>query len=142
MRIYGVESKKTIKVLNFIERNSKESNLESITEIKINEFSCDRGEVACVFPNEKSTIYLAPEFFSLSLVEQAGTIIHEIAHHKYGYGHVRCLSKKIINTECDNLSLSPFGTELKFYQTLIKKNKNIKNLNLLIRKTQVRINKI
>lgn len=124
-------------------KNHPQKSLEGIRVVHVSKNNCHFGEVACVNADRKETIYLNHHFFKLSFVEKLGTMIHEMAHHKYGYQHIRCESKIIKNIDCDDDLNSAFGDELRFYKSLLKEqDRPGKKLKDLIIKTEIRINSL
>lgn len=133
----------------------KKSGLEEIfpffkyvKKINVTKGNCSYGKIACVVPERKSTVFLNYDYFRLDKVDRVTTLLHESAHHRYGYFHVNCLSEKITNKDCDESLDSPFGIEYNAIEYLYrrksiakdiyeKKKKNISHrINSLVKKSK------
>lgn len=134
--------KKSLKLIQWFEKNGYK-DFNQISEIDIAQGNCSLAQVACANPAYKKTIFLNYNFFQMSFLEQLGTIVHEAAHHRFGYQHIACTSKLIRNTDCDHDMYSAFGEEYKFYQSLKPEQNFSKNAVIrLLKNTRVRINTI
>lgn len=135
---YIKEMKKSLDFLNQFYTNP----LKKISIINISKKNCGVGQVACVFPDKKASVYINPSFFKLGELEQSGTLVHEMAHHIFGYEHVSCTSKLISNKECDDGIRSAFGEELIFYKKMRQNKDFFNDAQRLIYLTKLRINSL
>ena len=135
--------------LKWLKRLSKKNSnispfvhdISNLKNISINNLNCSTRQIACVFPNSPSSIYLKPRFFKMHRIERIGTLIHETIHHKLGYNHFKCKKNVSWGYECDKNLNSPYGQELKFYQN-IKDEKYFSEIINATRLVRQRINLI
>ena len=123
-----------------LSRPEQDEVMAKIKKVNIHPNNCVEGQVACVYQDSPGVIFLSQDYFSLHPLERRGSLIHEAAHHVYGYEHVPCASRKIANTDCDSGFQSPFGEELRFYLESLQSGGDRETLLRLIPATQARIN--
>lgn len=93
--------------------------LEGLRDVYIHPHHCSAYQLACAYPGQREAIYLRPAFFSLKREERISTLIHESAHHRYGYDHIKCL--KDSSYECDKTLESPYGIEVELFKAMKEK---------------------
>ena len=110
------------KIKIYLTEKRKLTLLNKLREININENNCREDQYACTFrDNYPNTIFINSNYFVLSNVEQASTLIHELHHLHRETIHRQCTINGKEN-ECDLHGDTPYGVELDLLKFIYKKN--------------------